>query len=331
MRSSWSVALLLACAFPGAAQQAAVLGIVRDTTSTRPLIGAVVTLRGDNAQRTTRTDERGEFAIYRVPFGTYTVTVQRLGYEPAQRAITVVTDLEPLAFALSRVTQLDTVRVRAARQAIYGFVGTFAHHPIAGSAVQLYGASFAKTRTDSNGRFFLELKTPGVYLVRARASGYSASAVSVTLPPNDGVEVALVLDSASGSANRLEHAFADFNDRMIRVRPTSSALIGRKELTSQGNSEMLFAIKSSPSFARKVFRFTDTACLFVDGLPRPGESLSSVEPEDVEVVEVYTARGDASGTLMRAWPAGQPCGPTGSTWVAPGTDIVKYVSIWLKH
>jgi hypothetical protein len=312
--------------------QGSIGGVVTDAVSNRPLIGAIVTLRVPAGPRVTRTDETGAFVFARVPFGTHSLAVQRLGYDPVQRTVDAGSEPATVSIAMSRIAQLDTIRVRAAKQAIYGVVGTAAKlEPIRHATVQIIGTGFSRLRVDSTGHFFAEIRTPGVYMVRANAKGYSSGTVAVTVPLNDGVEVAMLLDTTSGADHVLAHAFADFQDRMIRVRPGTSVLVSRTELTRQGNPQMLFAIKSSPSFVKKALRFTDTACLFVDGRARPGVSLESVEPEEVEVVEVYGQGGDASGTLGRAWPGNAPCGYTGNARVHPGKDVVKWVSIWLKH
>jgi len=328
-----AILLALPLASQSAAQQQATLtGVVSDAVSARPLIGAIVALRAPSGARSTRTDETGAFVFARVPRGTYSLSVQRLGYEPVLRTIEVAFENEPLLISLTRITVLDTLRVRAARQAIYGAVGTARDlKPLAHATVQVIGASgVGKITVDSSGHFFVPIRTPGAYLIRASASAYEANTVSVTVPPNDGVEVALLLDTATATSNRLEIAFADFQERVNRRR-LFAAIIPRKELLRNGDTDMLTAIRSSPSFIAKNLRFSQTACVFVDGRARVGVSLQYLDPQAVEVVEVYSRSGEASGTLERSWPPGQPCGDTGMTRVASGSDIVVWVSFWLKH
>lgn len=334
VRHSIVAALLgLSLASQGAAQ-ARVTGIVRDTLTARPLIGAIVHLRAPSGARSTRTDETGEFVFVRVPRGTYSLAVQRLGYAPLLRPIDVAPEnSEPLLLSLTRTIELDTVRVRAAPQALYGAVGrTKDLMPIAHANIQVIGPSASgKVEVDSTGHFFVAIRTPGPYVVRASASAYEAMTVSVTVAPNDGVEVSLLLDSTTAAAShRLEQAFVHFQDRMNRRR-LFAAMITRAELLKTDTDDMLTALRSSPSFAARSLRFGETACVFVDGRARVGVSLRGFKPEWMEAVELYSRSGEPTGTLQLAWPAGQPCGATGLPRVTPGPDVVTWVAFWLKR
>jgi hypothetical protein len=141
--------------------------------------------------------------------------------------------------------------------------------------------------------------------------------------------VVLLLDAATGVANRLEHAYADFRERMLRRGP-NSVFITRSELLQYGDVDMLSAIMRSPSFVKRVLRFDRSACVLVDGRPRPGLSVSNLIPDEVEAVEVYST--DPSGTLRRAWPPATPCAPTGMPGtIRPGRDVVQWVSVWLRQ
>lgn len=220
------------------AQQVSVSGVVHDATSSVPLVGAIVTLGRGADERTTRTDANGAFSFVKVVRGTYPLVVRRLGYEPS-RADVEVPPAEPIVVALRRVVSLDTVRVQAATQGIYGAVGTSRDLRPLNASVQILGTSVSRLRTDSTGHFFAPVKTPGPYLVRASADGYTAQTVSVTVRSNDGVEVALLLDSATGPADHsLEMAYADFADRMVQ-RGLASALVPRTDLTRFGDEGTL--------------------------------------------------------------------------------------------
>lgn len=61
-----------------------------------------------------RSDSVGTFTLRALPLGTHTVEVRAIGYEPLRQLVDVTPD-EPttLRIDLSRVTSLDTVRVRA--------------------------------------------------------------------------------------------------------------------------------------------------------------------------------------------------------------------------
>src|SRR5687768_2725035 len=123
MRVALFFLLSIASASQLRAQQAArLVGYVRDTTARRPLIGAIVTLTTPTGQRSTRTDESGEFVFQRVSVGSHSLAVRRLGYEPEERTVEITSEPQPIEIAMSRVTRLDPVRVRGARQAIYGAI-----------------------------------------------------------------------------------------------------------------------------------------------------------------------------------------------------------------
>jgi hypothetical protein len=322
---------LLASAYRAHAQQVAVSGVVRDAVSSAPLVGAIVTLGPTTDERTTRTDASGAFSFSKVPAGTYALLVRRLGYEPSRTSVGVPAT-QPIAVDLKRVMSLDTVRVRAANQGIYGAVGTAHELRPLNASIQLFGASGAKLNTDSTGHFFAPVKTPGPYLVRATTDGYVSQTVSVTVQSNEGVEVALLLDSAIGPvAHGLEMAYADFASRLMQ-RGVESALVPRTDLTRYGtNGTLINSIVSAPTFAQRALRFGPTACVFVDGRPLPGMSPNAYAPSEVEMVEAYGARGDRSRSLAQRWPRNSMCGQTGQPAVSGGFDTVVWVVIWLKH
>ena len=325
-------AALLAAANGAWAQTVSVTGTVSDAASSRPLVGALVTLGVPASERTTRTDERGGFIFDKVAPARYTLVVRRLGYEPRRDTIDVKSGDAPIVITLTRVASLDTVRVTAAQQGIYGAVATSRDlRPLRAATIQIIGAGGGRISVDSTAHFFVPIKSPGSFLVRARAPGYEPEAVSVTVHPGEGVEVAMLLDSATSQpTNRFEMAIADFDDR-LRIRGRSSALLSRAELLASGDHRTVGAISSAPSFVAKVLRFTDTVCVYVDGRPMPGWSLNAFEPSQIEAAEVYGDKGDATGTLARGWPRGTRCGDTGNSRTAPGSDVVRWVVIWLKQ
>jgi hypothetical protein len=329
---AFAALLLLATAAGGLAQQAiTVSGHVRDSITNQPLGGAIVSLRTASDGRSTRTDDAGAFQFSKVDGTRYTLTVRRLGYEPATAIVEPGSSAESITITMTRVAWLDTVRVRATRQGIYGAVGT-SHElkPLPNATVDIFGIA-RKVPVDALGHFYIAVKTPGAYMMRASASGFAAQTMSVTVQRDEGSEVALLLDSATGPASHMfEAAFADFYDRMLVRRPRS-AIIPRSELTRDGDHQLLGAIRRSPAFLKVVLRFGEYACVFIDGQPKPGVSVNALDPADIEAVETYAAGAEASGTLGRRWPRGFPCAPTGGPAVSPGNDVVYWVVIWTKR
>ena len=339
-----AVGLVLAAACAASAQEPVTLsGRVVDATTSTPVIGAIVTATTAAGARNTRTDETGTFAFPGLATGEVRLLVRRVGYDPHLQTL-MIDRSQAVAVTLRRVATLDTVRVRAARQAIYGVVADATTlSPLPGAAVQVFGSSVGATVSDSTGHFFHPIQSPGPYLVRAKVSGRGTQSVSVSVERGEGVEIALLMDSTPPAySNMLEMGYGDMRERMIR-RGLGSALVPRSELMAHGEGSVTTSLLTARSFTTHGLLFTDEACVFVDGVPRPGLSAHSIDVSRVESVEVYSASGDRSGTLRDRWPRNAPCGDTGmprrgSARVAgpgasrqPSSTIVRWIVIWLRH
>ena len=289
-----------------------------------------MTLGVGSSARTTRTDERGAFAFSNAFAATHVLAVRRLGYQPSSQTIEITPQPGPINVALIRIEALDTVRVRATVQGIYGGVGDARTlRPLPGAKLQVVGAA-RKAALDSTGRFFVPIKNAGAYVVRAEAPGFAPQTVSVTVRPDERVEAALLLDSsATTTSHALAAAFADFYDRFL-VRKKPSAIVPRSELTGSGYDRLLDALLHAPSFTQASLRFGPSACVFVNGRPEPGASILSFKSEEIEAVEAYPATSDASETLVKRWPRYFPCADTGLPPVGGDRDVVRWVVLWLK-
>ena len=99
------------------AQEARLLGVVRDAESSAPLTGATVLLvDADSMTYGAATNERGQYTIEAVPPGRYSLAVSFLGYEPFHDSLTLREGEErALPVALSPVpAELAGVTVEAA-------------------------------------------------------------------------------------------------------------------------------------------------------------------------------------------------------------------------
>jgi hypothetical protein len=87
------------------------VGTVRDSTTNRPLVGGVVSLRGtdDSSQRETGVDSVGGFAIRDLPSGTYKIVARAIHYRFQERTVT------PTA------GRVDTLRIALAYHACWGY------------------------------------------------------------------------------------------------------------------------------------------------------------------------------------------------------------------
>lgn len=201
--------------------------------------------------------------------------------------------------------------------------------PLANATVTVMRTS-ARTRTGSDGKFTLFGISPGGHIVWASAPGRLPTTIPVVVPRDTTVEllVSLIPLSAPG-ARRLAQPLADFELRTRTAARTNSALVPRQELVGHGVN-LGTALRYAPSFLRAGLRFDEAACLYVDGLPRPGLTVYDIDPDEVEAVELYAPRAFLSQQRLRAWPRGFPCGSPGVR-IFPGGDRVSTIVVWLKR
>lgn len=310
-------------------------GTVRDAATSRPIIGASVTLTTAGVVRTARTDETGAFRFANALTGTSSLSVRSIGYEPSLRSLQA-DGSAPILVRLNRIAALDTVRVRAAPRAIYGVVAT-AHDmkPVRNATVQVFGTSVGQATADSTGHFYHALKSAGAYMVRAKSEGRASQTLSLNVGDNDGVEVALLLDSVPApGANALEAAYANLRDRLPQ-RGLMSVVASRGELAARGDGELMSSLLLV--MTAMGLRLSNEACLFVDGTPRPGLWLNDIEISDIDMLEAYSITSDRSGTLAARWPKLAPCGFTNMPRALPSmsgqrsSEIVKWVVVWMKR
>jgi TonB-linked SusC/RagA family outer membrane protein len=81
-------AALLVLGSAPAAAQSVVRGTITDSSTQRPLEGAVVTLIGTNTR--VATGHAGDFALPNVPIGPHALRVQMIGYAPTSRTFTAI-------------------------------------------------------------------------------------------------------------------------------------------------------------------------------------------------------------------------------------------------
>lgn len=352
-----TTAAILACLTAGGTALEAqasriVRGVVRDSSTNQPLAGALVDIRSPTLRLTDRTDEEGNFRLRGVTVGSYQLSVLRIGYSETRVPIEVAgRDLDVVIAMRPAAQRLDAFRVRGDISAIYGMVGTLPDLlPLTGARVQVIGAQKEIT-TDSTGGFFIPVSEPGTYMVRMTREGYAERFFPIEVPRGRAVDGSRMLDPGVAPAKGMDVLYVDLDTRLRNRSTASSAVIPGAEIRRAGN-QLIEAMRATQSFSAKGLRFASTACLFVNGLPRPGASIDMFRPEEVESVEVYafggTGTGDRTRNLELAWPSGAPCGPTGFTRMvgaAAGSrmnsmegnrvgpiqaGIVRYVVIWLR-
>ena len=307
-------------------------GMVVDSVTGRPIEGVLLTLNGGGYAQSTASHEDGTFRFTKVTPGTYTLTARRLGYARLQMPIPVEENGVRIKVSLVRLTTLDTV-ITLPGMGIGGQVGTLnSLRPLPSADVSVIGVG-TRVRTDSMGRFFVPLKVPGTYVVRARTPGYEPVTLSVFVPRDSTARLMLLMDTATTQkSNAFEIAWQEFNDR-ARMRGTKSAIVSHSELARTGEPGLLEALQRVPSVSGKQLRFGQTVCVFVDGRPASGIPLRLWDVEAVEAVEVYTSdtKSETTGTLARG-SRGYECQATEITDTSPTVrDRIRWLVIWAKR
>lgn len=332
--SSRAVMLLVAVAMvaprAATAQSGTLSGVVRSEDGV-PLQNALVVLDPEGERRTADTDDRGRFRFDRVAAGEYDLRVVRIGYSPDDRRVRVEAGGLEITIVLRRLpTALDTLRVVARETGVFGtVVAQETFNPIENATVTVMATS-ARARTGPNGQFTLFGIRPGGHVVWASASGRLPSTLPVVVPKDTAVELLLSLVPLSApGARRLAQPLAEFETRTRYAARTFSALVPRQEITGHGTN-LGTALRYSPSFLRAGLRFDEGACLYVDGLPRPGLTVYDIDPARVEAVELYADRAFLSQSRLREWPRGLPCGIIAAR-LSSGSDRVTAIVVWLKR
>jgi hypothetical protein len=323
---------LLAFPIAATAQITRAGGLVVDSVSGQPIEGALVSLSGNGYGQSVASHEDGSFRFSKVTPGTYTLTARRLGYARLEMQIPIEDNGVRIRISLVRITTLDTVITRPGT-GIGGQVGTLnSLRPIRDAEITVVGQG-GRSRTDSTGRFFVPLRSPGTYVVRARTAGYEPVALSVVVPRDSTARLMLLMDTTSAEkSNAYEIAWREFNDR-ARMRGSKSAIVSHAELARTGEPGLLDALRRVPSVSTKQLQFGPMVCVFVDGRPAAGLPLRLWDVEQVEAVEVYTSdrNSDMTGTLARA-SRGYECQPTEITDTSPASrDRIRWLVIWGKR
>lgn len=334
MRGCSAALGLLLLSSVAAAQQSQVKGVVRDSVTGGPLAGALVDLRNDAFQAGARTNQRGEFRLYDVPRGDYRVTVRRIGFAAMQRAVRTTDRDTTLTLALHAIVrELDTMRVTARGMSIYGVIGTTQGvRPLADARVQVMGLDRA-VNTDSAGRFSIEIKKPGTYLVRVAHVGYTHQLLSVDVSAERSLETSTLLDTLLRRERGGTDALWNDFERRIVWRGPRSAIVPASELEQFEGLPLSEALNKSASAFRRGLRIGTRTCVFIDGRPRPGWPMDAFRIENVDAVELYGTGADGTQSLWLAWPTRVPCSlPQGGSLGEPvlQTGTAVYAVIWLK-
>ena len=277
-------------------------------------------------------EDDGDYRISGLGNGRWTIAIRRLGF----RAVAVEVELpaEGLRrnFTLEATSAaLDPDLVAANWSGVRGVVGDARSlSPLAGASIQLLGSD-AAGRSDSLGNFALPLPSGREVLLRVERVGFATRLVSATLPAQGYLVVDVALDTAP-TAPRDYWVWRDLDQRLKFATPRA-VQVSRDELAATDVVSLGTALGFAPSVSRRGVVISRRACLFVNGVARPGFPVDAIDADDVEFVEAYPPGADLTRTLAARWPPGGECGVSESstrTSSAGARLVAEYVSVWLR-
>jgi hypothetical protein len=180
--------------------------VVTEAGSGVPISTAlVIVLSGQEVVSTTLTDDAGAYQISLVNPGTYTIRVERVGYQiqvkgpytfPPEGVIPLDFQMAPAPLLLDSIlvsVQRQGRRIGAGEQLVYGrLLDDESGEPVPQGTLQLLrtsGSVAAATLSDDDGLFWLVSPTAGTYRLRGERIGYG---------PSEGPEFRLMLGDTIG-------------------------------------------------------------------------------------------------------------------------------------
>lgn len=346
IRVVWVLGLLIAATLPAMAQDTTgvVIVSVRDQSG-QPVRDALVSIDTDSAAIALRgrTSAQGIIRFPAVRVGSHAIQVIRLGYAPtyssftADRVETRVT-LELRAIAMP----LDSIVVRAARTGLHGLVTTrgmellpHAPRPVRGATVEILDQRF-RARTDRDGRFSIGALGEGSYSVLVRSDGLVTRVVPIYVPPENGVDVTIVLDSMVADYQRRDDVLMREMSLRLREANNPSALVGEHELRAPPGTSLREALREAPSaISRGLILKDDVTCVYLNGEPRNRMTADDILAEDVRAVEVYGLDAKQGTMRPKGWRKQEFCG-TGMNEgpllkFTESYNIARVIVVWTKR
>jgi len=302
---------------------------VYDVTDGAPLPQATVIVTLDGEAQRRYTDEEGRFYVNVPLSGRLEFTARRIGYKAATAVATLPVPRNRVEITLERTTAtLATVEVNAGPVFAGIVASSTSQLPLRGATVSMTPGS-ARVQSDSMGRFALPTDGRTNITLSIRANGFAPRVVMERLLSDESREMVILLDTMTLVGNRLYQSLDD-RDQRIRWQGLNAGAVGGRELRASAPG-LAAALRLSPSVAVKGMVLDDAACIFVDGDPRPGQTLDSFPTENVDLVEFYGSSGDYGGALrflLDRWPKNSPCGSGAST--VARSNRVAYIVVWTR-
>ncbi|MBK7908169.1 MAG: carboxypeptidase regulatory-like domain-containing protein [Gemmatimonadetes bacterium] len=290
-------------------------------------------LRATQGARTiiVEADEDGDFRITGLAGGTWTIAIRRLGYRPLAADILMPAEGLRRDFTLETTTaMLDPQLIAARWTGVRGVVGDARRiTPLAGARVRLLGSD-AMASSDSLGNFALQVPGGRDIVLRVERTGFASRLVSLTVPPDSYLDLDVALDTTL-SAPKDALLYRDLDQRLKYATPRA-VQVSREEIEGTDAVSLGTALGLTPSVTERGVAIGRGACVFVNGVARPGFPVDAILAGEVEFVEVYPPGSELTRTLSLRWPARAACG-TGTVRTAGGVaarQTAQFVSVWLK-
>lgn len=327
--------LAVALARPLDAQQlrpGLVLGRVVDLEGA-PVSSAI--LRATQGARTVlaETEEDGDFRLGGLSEGVWVIAIRRLGFRP------LVVEVELPATGLRRdftleptTVVLDPMLVAAKWTGIRGVVGDARRiAPLAGATVRILGGDGA-AGSDTVGNFALPVEGGRAVVLRVERAGFETKLITVVVPPEGYLELDVPLDTVLRDAKDA-WVWRDLDQRLKFATPRA-ARITREEIERTDAVSLGVALPLTEAVIRTGVVITRRACIFVNGVARPGFPVDAILAGEVEFVEAYPPGADLTRTLALRWPPNAPCGvPDGTVRpsAAGARQVAQFISVWLRQ
>jgi hypothetical protein len=224
---------------------------------------------------------------------------------------------------------LDPILVAARWTGVRGIVGDARRiSPLAGARVRLLGSEVA-SGSDTLGNFALPVRGGRDLLLRVERAGYTTRIMSVSVPKEGYVQLDVPLDTVAEPA-RDTYIWRDLDQRLKYATPRA-VLVSRQEIAGTEAVSLGAALTAVASVNDRGVVINRRACVFVNGVARPGFPVDAILAADVEFVEAYPPGTDLTRTLALKWPPGAACGVTEGTVVSGDKrQVAQFVSVWLR-
>jgi hypothetical protein len=268
----------------------------------RPLEHAQVTLDQEGVNRQVRTDRDGRFSFLGVPQGPHSLRVTWVGFAPETKQFEMTGGDVTVDVALRRLTFLGTVAVTAKRTGLYGSViSKDSLIPVPGARIEIIGARKADSTASSGTFSFPDLK-PGSYIVRVKHPFFESRNFGVAVPVGGGTELDVVVERGRVSRDQHMEQFYREMDTRLTFRGVNTAFVTREELKGREKMTLDAAVQFTPEFAKRSLMILSDACVFVDGVARPGSTLRDFARKTLNPSSSMALSGaTSSGTRHEPW------------------------------